>query len=288
MLQNSGQESGKNRSSWRVGVTEPDSGEDLSNLPTGETQSGAKFKSVRRVFRIMDLISERGEDVTAKELARAVGTNLSSCYYLLNILAEEGYIEKVPHQGGYRIGPAVTLLYKQSRSDFDTKTEPVVKELAKQSQRHAYSAVLSDGEVTVTRVEAPPKSPPVGVVEGFHGASHALALGKVLLAGTGYEYVEDYIDNCGLEGFTPRTIVQPTQLHAHLNKVQMVGVAMDFEEFSQNLCCVAAPVRDEKGRLEGAIGLSTTARRIRNEGQTLSELVRRAADEASALLKKKR
>src|SRR4051794_31286425 len=37
--------------------------------------SGPKFKSVRRVFRIMDLVSQRGENLTAKELARELGTN---------------------------------------------------------------------------------------------------------------------------------------------------------------------------------------------------------------------
>lgn len=247
--------------------------------------SEPKFKSVRRTLRILDLVSQRGETLTAKELAREIGTNLSSCYYLLNLLADEGYIEKIPRCGGYRIGPAISLLDESSRSDFDSKTRTVVEELAQRAQRHAYSAVLSDGEMTVARVAAPRKSPPVGVEAGFHGASHALALGKVLLAGMGAEYVEGYIDDRGLEAFTPRTIVQPARLHAHLNKVLMVGVAIDFEEFASNLCCVAAPVVGEKGRIEGAIGVSTTARRMRNEGQHLTELVQWAAEESSALLK---
>jgi acetyl-CoA synthetase len=69
-----------------------------------------------------------------------------------------------------------------------------------------------------------------------------------------------------------------------LNKVRMVGVATDFEEFAQNLCCVAAPVRSKSGKVEGAIGLSTTARRIRGEEQQLVEMVQWAAGEASALL----
>ncbi len=244
-----------------------------------------KFKSVRRVFRIIDLVSWRGEELTAKELAREIGTNLSSCYYLLSILVDEGYIEKVPRCGGYKIGPAIPMLRKDSRSDFDSKVEPVIEELARRLQRHAYAAVLSAGEVEVTQVKAPPKSPPVGVVEGFHGASHALALGKVLLAGRGSEYVSGYVDEHGLEVFTPRTIVQSAQLHAHLNKVRMVGVATNFEEFAENLCCVAAPVESKNGKVEGAIGLSTTARRMRGEGQQLIDMIRRAAEEASALLK---
>ena len=77
----------------------------------------------------MDLVSQRGEGLTAKELARELGTNLSSCYYLLNILADEGYIEKISG-GGYSIGPAIPLLNEGSRSDFDAKIEPVVEELA--------------------------------------------------------------------------------------------------------------------------------------------------------------
>jgi DNA-binding IclR family transcriptional regulator len=259
---------------------------DSDNLPLSGAQAGAKFKSVRRVFKIMELVSRQGENLTAKQIAHEIGTNLSSCYYLLSILTDEGYIEKLPHRGGYRIGPTISLLSEGSRSDFDSKIEPVVEELAQRTQRQAYSAVLSAGEMEVTQVKAPPNSPPVGVVEGFRGGSHALALGKVLLAGMGSKYVEGYIeDHGGLEAFTPRTIVQPALLHAHLNKVRMVGLAIDFEEFAQNLCCVAAPVWSRRAKVEGAIGLSTTARRINDEGRHLIEMVQWASGEASALLK---
>ena len=256
------------------------------DLSTGASRGGPKFRSVRRALRLMDLISQHGEKLTAKHIAHELGTSLSSCYYLLNILAEEQYIEKVPRGGGYRIGPAISMLYEcRSEGSFAVKIDSVIEELAQRAQRQAYLAVLIDGEVTIAQVKAPPNSPPAGVAKGFHGASHALALGKVLLAGMGSEYVQKHIEDHGLEAFTPRTIVHPTQLHAQLNKVRMVGVGMDFEEFAQNLCCVAAPVKNPKGEVQGAIGLSTTTRRIGKEGHHLVELVQWASTEASALLK---
>lgn len=253
------------------------------------TKRDDKFKSVRRVFRIMDLVSERGEELTAKQLAHELGTNLSSCYYLLGILVDEGYIERVAQGGGYRIGPALPSLREgRPRNDFDVRVEPVVEELARRTQRHAYTAVMWDGESTVTQVKSPPRSPPVGVVQGFHGASHALALGKVLLASEGADYVDAYIDDYGLEAFTPRTVVRPAELHAQLNKVRMVGVAAEFEEFARNLCCVAAPIYNDRGKVEGAIGISTTPRRIRDEGKRMISTVQWSAGEASALLGGKR
>ncbi len=118
---------------------------DSDNLSLSGAQTGAKFKSVQRVFRIIELVNRQGENLTAKQIAHKIGTNLSSCYYLLSILTDEGYIEKLPHRGGYRIGPTIPLLSEGSRSDFDSKIEPVVEELAQRTQRQAYSAVLSAG-----------------------------------------------------------------------------------------------------------------------------------------------
>lgn len=88
------------------------------------TRRDDKFKSVRRVFRIMDLVGERGEDLTAKQIAHELGTNLSSCYYLLGILVDEGYIERVAQGVGTgwarrshrceRVGPGATSTSESS------------------------------------------------------------------------------------------------------------------------------------------------------------------------------
>ena len=261
-------------------------GKRAEDAPVGEVQGDTKYKSVRRVLRIMDVVSQRGEGLPAKELAREIGTNLSSCYYLLNILVEEGYIEKIPRCGGYRMGPAIPLMAEAAKGDFDLTIEPVVEELAQRAQMPAYVGVLSGGQVEVSRVKAPAKkSSPVGVAEGFRGPSHALAIGKVLLAGMGSECVKEYVDDHGLEAFSPRTIVRPAQLHAHLNKVRLVGVATDFEEFTHNLCCVAAPVKERNGKVTAAIGLATTARHARSAGQQLVDMVQWAAGEASTQLR---
>ena len=240
-----------------------------------ELETGPKFRSVRRVFKIIDRVGGRREDLTAKQLVRKVETSLSNCYYLLHILVEKGYVERVPKNGGYRLGLAIGALKQNAKSDLDATIQPVVAELAQRASRNVYTAVLSDGEVTVTQVVAPPDGPRVGVAPGFQGAAHALALGKVLLAaGEGSAYVDDYVEDHGLEAFTPRTITQPAFLHVQLNKARMVGLATDFEEFALNLCCVAAPVHNANGRVEGALGLSMTPRRIREEGQRhLIELV---------------
>lgn len=265
------------------------------NIAVGKSQSqplplidrargSSPFKSTRHVFRLLDLISQQ-EGLTAKRLAQDIGVSLSTCYHLINILVDEGYLEKIAHGGGYRLGPAILLLYNRVReSNFGSKVEPVISELAQRSKRHAYFGLLAAGEVMVEQVKPPPKSPPVGIVKGFHGASHALALGKVLISGTGAEGVRDYTSNYGLEVFTPRTITQSVQLEHHLDKVRTLGYATDIEEFAENLCCVAAPIKSQDGVVKSAIGVSTTAARFCGEARYLLELVRRAAKEASLLL----
>ncbi|TCJ20584.1 winged helix-turn-helix transcriptional regulator [Rubrobacter taiwanensis] len=244
----------------------------------------SKFRSARRVFRALEIISER-EGVTARQLAGELGVSLSNCYYILNVLLEGGYIERAGARRGYRLGPKIPLLYERAfpRADI-SGVELVVRELAERSMRHAYLGILADGAVTVAHLETPPRSPPVGIVQGFHGASHALALGKVLIAGAGREALTEYLAEYPLEAFTPRTIVEPKRLEEHLRRVREIGFATDIEEFSENLCCVAAPIELEDGSVAGAIGVSTSARRFVEEAGALRDLVRWAAGEAARRL----
>jgi IclR family acetate operon transcriptional repressor len=245
------------------------------------------YASTRRVFRIIDRVSREGERLTVKALAQDLKISVSTCYHLLGILIDEGYIEKLPHRAGYRLGPTVEVLFQRlRRSSASAVIEPVLQDLAGIARRPSYFAVLSeDGDVVVTHVHTPPGCPPVGVPQGFCGPSHALALGKVLIAAGGSSTISRYIEGHDLCAFTRRTITDPVKLEAHLKEVRTRGYATDFEEFAKNLYCVAVPVTEAGGDVSGAIALATDARTEVDELKRLIRLARRSAQQISAAMR---
>jgi DNA-binding IclR family transcriptional regulator len=199
---------------------------------------------------------------------------------------DEGYIEKLPHRAGYRLGPTIGILHESSlRHGRDALVEPILHELARHTGRTAYFGVLAGDDVLVTHVDSPPDCAPVGVPEGFRGPSHALALGKVLIASRGISAIDRYIEGRRFEAFTPRTITDPAELEAHLKDVRRRGYATDFEEFAKNLYCVAVPVPTENGEVHGAVGLATTPGSATEELKRLIRLARRAAVQLSEALR---
>jgi|GEM_PF-241375 len=245
------------------------------------------YASTRRVFRIIDRVSRQGESLTVKALARDLDISVSTCYHLLGILIDEGYVEKLPHRAGYQLGPTIEVLFQRSRrSSASTIIEPVLHDLARIANRPSYYAVLSDADdVVVTHVHTPPDSPPVGVPQGFCGPSHALALGKVLIAAGGSSVINRYIENHDLRAFTRRTITDPVKLEAHLKEVRARGYATDFEEFAKNLYCVAVPVVDSEGEVPGAVGLATDAHTQADELKRLIRLARRSAQQIATAMR---
>jgi DNA-binding IclR family transcriptional regulator len=235
------------------------------------------------VFRIIDRVSRGGARLTVKALAEELGISVSTCYHLLSLLTEEGYIVRLPHHAGYRLGPTITLLEeRRRRSGAGAVIEPTLRGLAQRAGCSAYFAVLSDdGAVLVTHVHSPPTSPAVGVPAGFRGPAHALALGKVLVAAGGVAAIDRYTESHRLEPYTRRTITEPFKLEAHLKAVRTRGFATDFEEFAKNFYSVAVPVTTAADGTIGAIGLGTIAGTPARELKRLIRLAQQAAHEVS-------
>src|SRR3954466_4796948 len=73
------------------------------------------YTSTRRIFRIIDLVGRAGDGLTVKGLAGELGVSVSTCYQLVAILVDEGYIERLSHRAGYRLGPMIGVLFDRSR-----------------------------------------------------------------------------------------------------------------------------------------------------------------------------
>lgn len=244
--------------------------------PVGTFASGGgRHKTLRRLLRLLEFVGHGGAG-RPSELARQLGTSRSTVYWLIGLLTDEGYLERTPK--GYRLGPAISLL-AETRAHLEGQADllPVLHRLAQRVSRTAHLATLVDGELAIVAVAAPEFAAPVGLTAGFRGATHALAAGKVLVAGGGVRSIARFLGSRSLEPFTVNTITSPAQLALQLKDVARRGFGTDVEEFATNLCTVAVPVLDERRSVDAAIGLATTRRRFAADSGPLLEALRHAA-----------
>jgi IclR family acetate operon transcriptional repressor len=137
-----------------------------------------------------------------------------------------------------------------TRMPLRDQAKPFLRELVARTGECAHLAIPARGEALyIDQVESP-ATLSVSTEVGSLAPLHCTALGKVLLA---YE-AEAIPDD--LRPYTPNTITDPALLRAHLEEVRRQGYATDHEEFADGVRCVAAPVRDFRGKVIGAIGIS--------------------------------
>ena len=242
--------------------------------------------SVERALGVLEAIATSPRPIPAKAVAQWLGISLGTSYRILHTLEHGGYVVRLGH-GCYGLGGKVTSLSRHFQEGLDLvpAVRPTLEHLAVEAGEDAYLAVLHAGEIAVADVVEGSRELHVGGLEvGFSRVAHASALGKVLLAGCSDDTIDDYLGQKHLRALTPQTLVERRHIKRDLQTVRETGVSHDLEELAVGCCCVAAPVRDARGAVVGAVGLSAPSDRWRREGTRLTRLCVSAAARASGTL----
>jgi DNA-binding IclR family transcriptional regulator len=241
-----------------------------------ENQGGTRsLSTAREVLRVLDYLLRHPEGLRADQVAEVVGKSVSTAYYLLTSLCDEGFAVHDSHAGLYRPAREAERLDMSvpRRSGRGGRFEAAVEELFRITHKRCYLALVDSGVIEIVYVrgrQGMPKLPGLGAQIG--DAAHALAIGKVAFAEFDREMVEDYVGR-GLESFTANTITSPAAFAAELEAVRRNGYAVDREEFGMDFCCVAAPVVDGRGQLAAVLALSATVRSFEAEQTELVNAV---------------
>ena len=103
-----------------------------------------------------------------------------------------------------------------------------------------------------------------------------------MLATYSDEDVGAVIRHHGMPRLTEKSIVRPSDLFKELEKIRKQGYALDDEENSLGVRCVAAPIFNAEGQIEAALGVSgTTYQFERAQVPKMAELVKTAARKIS-------
>jgi DNA-binding IclR family transcriptional regulator len=250
-------------------------------------QSSGLIGSAQRALRVLDIVGNAGDGITAKAVARRAGYNLSTTYHLLNTLVHEGYLIRLGHGRGFGLGYKVGSLYQRLCAELDVGQElqDELHRLHRRAEAAAYYTVFRETDIVVAAVADSPEYPRATPLDfGFHEAAHATAFGKVLLASMPRRARREYLTSAGMPRLTERTHVRATDLDTELEHVERAGMALEVEEFQQDLACLSAPVLSSDNRVIGAVAFSVPSATFASRRWHLERAARAGAARFSHLL----
>jgi len=190
-------------------------------------------QSVQRALRVLEVVAENPDGITAKAVARRLDLALSTTYHLLNTLVAEGYVVRLEGMRGFGLGYKIPTLDRVLRRKLGVSpaVAAAVDDVHRRAGAAAYYAIYRDREVVIAYVADSALTPRVDPLDvGFHQAAHALAFGKVMLASLTPADRREYLSERGLPVFTEHTMTEGARLERDLDEVARLGIGADVEE----------------------------------------------------------
>jgi DNA-binding IclR family transcriptional regulator len=155
-----------------------------------------------------------------------------------------------------------------SQIDLRSEARPYLIHLS-ELVKETIHLVVQDGDkaLYIDKVDLYLKSSGLQMISrlGSRIGLHCSSVGKVLLANMEKHEVEAIISKTGLIKRTANTITNTARLMRHLASIRQNGFAIDDEENEEGIRCVAAPIRNESGRVAAAMSISGPTTRITME-----------------------
>jgi IclR family acetate operon transcriptional repressor len=246
-------------------------------------------QTIERVDQLLGILGRATQALSLGELAEAVGLPKGTTHRLLSSLVYFNYVQQEPVSRGYRLGFKLVTLgnYLLDQIDLRKVAQPHLLELAQRTEETANLAVLDrDEALYIDKIQLSSSGLHMTSRIGYRAPLHCSAMGKVLLAHQPDAEIDRIIARRGLPRRTAKTITDGAALKTHLHTVRAEGYAMDDEEHSNGVRCVAAPIRDTRGEIVAAISVSAPAVRVTRAvaRQSMRPLVMTTADRIASQL----
>jgi DNA-binding IclR family transcriptional regulator len=218
----------------------------------------ARVKSAERVLDILEVLSQEPKGLGFTELLHTLSLPKSSLHELLSVLTERGYLELDPTSRTYTLGIRVWESGQAYLRHHDLVREalPVMDSIVRAINETVQLAIL-DGIENVYLAKADSSHPLRLQSEvGRRLYAHATGLGKALLAYLPEEDLLARLEGRTLPRFTPNTITEASQLLRELATIRERGFAVDAQEYTPGVSCVAVPIWYYPGRVIAAMSVS--------------------------------
>ncbi|MEU8178017.1 IclR family transcriptional regulator [Microbispora hainanensis] len=216
-------------------------------------------RSADRALSVLLKLAESPAPMTTMDIARECGLPKSSAHHLLNVMRSRNFVVYLEDRRAWALGLSafeVGAAYMRNQP-IHTRSRPFLNELTEELGDTSHLAVLRGTEVVYLAKHEPAHSQIRLVTEvGVRLPAHLTAVGRAILAHLGDDAVLRLYEGYSWPtrtGAGPRSIAELVEV---LAEVREAGVAMDDENTTSGIRCVAAPVLDHDGRPVAGIGVT--------------------------------
>jgi len=224
-------------------------------LASRDTQSIAGTRAIRRTCLVLREVGAAiNTGASLPQLVAATGLPKSSVHRYLEVLVQEGFLERPAHSGTYRLGPRIVSLATHETPLLVLRARPYLERLRDRFDETVNLGVLSGDNIVYLDIVESSRTVRLAARIGDRDTVHSTALGKAIAAQLPEAEVRSLLQRTGLPRRTANTITRVTEFVKHLDLVRHRGFAIDDQENDIEGRCVAVAI--PAARVQYAISVS--------------------------------
>jgi len=230
--------------------------------PNGGVTRDADFvQSLERGISVIRAFDGAPTALTLSDVAKTAGLPRAAARRFLLTLVELGYMDVDGRR--FSLRPRVLDLGRPylSRLTLPELALPHMRAFVKDVGESSTVAVLDGCQIVYVAHVPARRILSVSVEVGTHDPAFATALGRVLLAGQGKEWLADHARSFELRRYTERTITKRAAFRDEIARVGGQAYALVDQEFEDDLRALAVPIRDDHDRVIAAVNVAVHASR---------------------------
>jgi len=222
-----------------------------------------------RFFKIIDLL-ENSSELRLKDIAEKLDIDKSTIHRFLKTLLKYNFVRMNPSNKKYSLGLKFLNIATKIIDSIDIRNiaHPYLIDLEEYSNETIHLTTF-DGKrvVYIDKIES---IKPIRMYSriGNIAPINCTAAGKAILAFQKESVINNIIQDLDFIPVTKNTITDKKKFMENLEDVRNKGFAIDNSEHEENICCIAAPIRDYSREVKYAVSISAI-----NTRMDLSELI---------------
>ncbi|BBH20240.1 IclR family transcriptional regulator [Paenibacillus baekrokdamisoli] len=250
-------------------------------------KKGNSESSATLILNTLEIMINK-EKTGVRELSRELCVSPSTALRYLQELVNNDFLEHDKSNAAYTPGLRLLQLSTQVNRGFTLPqiARPVLEKLFATLNESINLGILTNDMREVMHMDkiAADRMIRIDTSVGKKAPAYCTALGKAMWAFNPIEDVIKALKNSDLIPLTPTTKTEIPDILQELELIRKQGYAVDKEEYSEHLECIAAPIFNNKGKVVAALSVSVLVVQKKDSNSKLIPIVLDAAQKISSQL----